>query len=281
MNLSHMAKERLRTLFLSAQSGILYPSPRCPFRRKGQFVTQYIEDRHSYIRTINGIPHYFAYYEGQSIEVEKPVFRIINSSYRRDLYLEECEKEHFELSLEQLREDMIEADRHGAVPAECQVCSAEDSYCKGTDHTKDLTLEQKVWDEITRLPEKEKKILLTFSAELDDDPVRSLAKELGMAVQSLYEQRKVIAKRVHNYVTNEDLLELFGYEDQRDLGEAILNYIATLPPDEKALLLVTRYGEKTADEIAKERGIARRTVFNEKKRLVKRIAKTVRKQAAK
>ena len=185
------------------------------------------------------------------------------------------------MSLEQLREDIIEADRHGAGPAECQVCSAEDSYCKGTDHTKDLTLEQKVWDEITRLPEKEKKILLTFSAELDDDPVRSLAKELGMAVQSLYEQRKVIAKRVHNYVTNEDLLELFGYEDQRDLGEAILNYIATLPPDEKALLLVTRYGEKTADEIAKERGIARRTVFNEKKRLVKRIAKTVRKQAAK
>ena len=60
-----------------------------------------------------------------------------------------------------------------------------------------------------------------------------------------------------------------------------MNYIATLPPDEKALLLVTRYGEKTADEIAKERGIARRTVFNEKKRLVKRIAKTVRKQAAK
>ena len=35
MNLSHMAKERFRTLFFSAQSGMSYPSPRCPFRRKG------------------------------------------------------------------------------------------------------------------------------------------------------------------------------------------------------------------------------------------------------
>ncbi len=158
-----------------------------------------------FIRTVEGVPHYFVVVNREPVEVTKEVYHVVESSYYREWCQRKWEDEHDCVSYEQLADDITEQDRHGHVLPQFQTSSAEEDFFESLDYDQDSHVIGRMIDELSSLPDEKKEML--YSYVKDPSYIDRTAERDCVTKAAVYQRRKrlgnAIAKRIMEGEDNE------------------------------------------------------------------------------
>ena len=150
-----------------------------------------------YPKTKNGTTKYYAVVQQEYIEVEKEIYDVLERSYRKEWSWDH--EDRIALSIEQLAEDAILADKHGSIPASLQSISSEDEFLQAQDSNQDRKLVSLILQEISKLSADDRMVFDTCF--LDSESISRVAKEMGLTERSIYYRRNIITQRIRNAVS--------------------------------------------------------------------------------
>ena len=158
-------------------------------------------EKHCFTKTINGIEHFFAAYNGQSVEIDKDIYDCLRQSYNREWAIERKERRHRGSSYEHIVEDIESLDRHGRIPFNL-ICSSAEDVCMDALAQEDYhEMTVKLNEALDFLSEEEYSILMTYVNGSED--VTRLGIMFGVTKQDIYLRRKIIAKKIQKYLMEE------------------------------------------------------------------------------
>jgi len=151
-------------------------------------------NRHCFARDIEGQTHYYAVYGKETVEVNKEIYDCLQQSYEHEWSLERTERNHKELSYDQLIDDIALQDRHGKPPLILCYSSAEEEYLRDLESNEEERLLSRLHDEIQRLRSENQSIITTYIT--GSKGVNQVARDLGISERTVYNRRLRIAKKI-------------------------------------------------------------------------------------
>ena len=247
------------------------PYPGCPFGRKGQSMKQNKGyKRRAYRKPIDGEWHYYAVYEGKSLDVSKPVYGCVKKTYQDEDDQERSARKHC-VSADQLKENILQMDQHGTTPSCFQTCSAEDDGIEHMEHEDIRIIFDLMWKEIDLLSDEDRELLLTFRSR--NGEIGKVADKYGIPERTAYYRRNLLAKRIREHLIGDDLLYHSEGTDPLSKRRALLREIASLSRDEQRILLCARNGADSMRQLADELGFTVRTLYRRRAKLKNRMGR--------
>ncbi len=151
-------------------------------------------NRHCYAEKNGDQIKYYAKYGKNTVEIEKDVFDCLSESYSREWQLEKTERKHTKLSLDQINDNIAQMNHHGTIPNELLLPSAEYVFMEKVDYKSYLLFFQHFRESMNCLPEKDKRVLMTFLG--GPLVISDTAKALGIAERTVYYRRNRLAEKL-------------------------------------------------------------------------------------
>ena len=224
--------------------------------------------RRAYRKLIDGKWHYFAVYEGKSLDVNKPIYGCVRKSYQDEDDQERSAREHC-VSADQLKDNILQMDQHGTTPSCFQTCSAEEDGLEHMEHEGISVIFDLMWKEIDLLSDEDRELLLTFRSR--NGEVDKFTEKYGIPERTAYYRRNQLAKRIREQLIGDDLMDPSEGTDPLSQRQALLREIARLSKDEQRILLCTRNGADSMRQLADELGFTVRTLYRRREKLKNRI----------
>lgn len=143
-------------------------------------------------RTPEGLK-YYSMLGGKKTEVTKDIYDVIEHSYHKEYLMDLERMSGKDVSLDQLAQDIENADKHGSVPMSLQSKSAEEQYFEQSDlesnHIPDMIAE-----EYSMLDTREKHLIHSFTK--GSSCIKETAEKENVAEWTVYRHRKEVAAKV-------------------------------------------------------------------------------------
>jgi len=159
-------------------------------------------NRHYYVKTEDGITEYYAYYEGQSIRIEKKLYDFLKTSYSQERALERKERRNTLMYIDQIQSDISHDDRHGAVLPALQVRSAEEAFFNLDCIDKREKMKELMKQKVACLFPQEQELIYSFGH--DSSVIENLAHKYGISTRAVFYRRRKLADQIADSVL-EDL----------------------------------------------------------------------------
>lgn len=151
-------------------------------------------NRHCFAKDVEGQTYYYAVYGKETVEVNKEIYDCLQQSYEHEWSLERTERNHKELSHDQLIDDIALLDRHGKQPLLLCCSSAEEEYLRDLESDEEARLLSRLHDEIQLLCSEDQSIIATYM--IGSKGVNQVARALGISERTVYNRRLRIAKKI-------------------------------------------------------------------------------------
>ena len=138
-----------------------------------------------------GKDEYFAFAEGQWVQVSKKVYTVLTQMDRRMRYLDETLAQAGRLSVERLTEEFDGSDEIPVSwPVELSVCSAEDVYFGSRKEENERAFVKRLLENAGCLPEEERHFILLFLNQIAGE--RQVARLYGLPKATVHRRKRRI-----------------------------------------------------------------------------------------
>ncbi len=150
--------------------------------------------RYCYPETKDGVERYYAVVHGQSVEITREMYEVMEPSYRLEWEMKYGKKAKRNKSIEQIAEQIEMLDCHGSLPEALQVPSAEDEYFMLEDAKKEDRELVRMNEEIDKLQVDQQLMIRSYAEK--NGSIESLSERDSVSQSAIYHRRERLGKTI-------------------------------------------------------------------------------------
>ena len=150
--------------------------------------------RYCYPETKDGVERYYAVVHGQSVEITREMYEVMEPSYRLEWEMKYGKKAKRNKSIEQIAEQIEMLDCHGSLPEALQVPSAEDEYFMLEDAKKEDRELVRMHEEIDKLQVDQQLMIRSYAEK--NGSIESLSERDSVSQSAIYHRRERLGKTI-------------------------------------------------------------------------------------